>query len=300
MTEAATLAFLEELLKEGADSAVPGKNTVRVRTPGMIPDEGIIQMQKATTRKREGRLGYHQPPDTQALKDKRQEKAQPDHPASTWRVEKIGEDKDVLREEREFLLGPETNPIELANEMNAKYGDSWLEWEPETLWETIRKDWLTYPNEESKNKLMAIKVLMASESFWNDWEVFEKICIAFNDRVPNFHVMDDLSTAELTLAVRLASKLKKRSFGSEVQAYVASEGSEVGYIILPEELAFAQEKLDFLMQGTPGEALKEELKDRNLLTLDVKDEEDPVHIQAGYLQAVAVYLRMKDTHEVGA
>ena len=297
MTDRATQAFIDELLKESASSPVPGKTTTRIQPPGMQRDEGIIQMQKKTQQTNEGTLGFNATQDFQKLKDKRRAKVLPGQPESPWRIDKIGE---AGGQEREFLLAPDTGPVHLANQMNAKYGRGWLDWEPETLWETIRKDWLTYPNEESKNKLMAIKVLMASESFWNDWEVFEKICIAFNDRVPNFHVMDDLSTAELTLAVRLASKLKKRSFGSEVQAYVASEGSEDGYILLPEDLAFAQEKLDFLMQGTPGEALKEELKDRNLLTLDVKDEEDPVHIQAGYLQAVAVYLKMKDTHEVGA
>ena len=43
----------------------------------------------------------------------------------------------------------------LTNEMLAKYGKEWLGWEPETLWETIRKDWGAYPNDESKNKLMA-------------------------------------------------------------------------------------------------------------------------------------------------
>jgi hypothetical protein len=261
----------------------------------MVPDEGIVQMQKTTKRKNEGAIGFDAAPDTQKLKDKRQDFNLPGQPKSPYRVEKISE---ATRAQREFLLEPDTNPIHLANEMNAKYGATWLKWEPETLWETIRKDWLTYPNEESKNKLMAIKVVMANEYFWQEWEVFEKICVAFNSRVPIFQTMDDLSIGELALAVHLVSKLKKRPFGIEVKAYVASEAQEEGYVMLPEVLSFAQEQLDSLMQGTAGPEIKAELSKRGALALNVKDEDDPVHIQAGHLQAVAVYLKLKDTHEV--
>lgn len=291
----ATRAFWDELSKESAQSPVPGKKSVRVRPAGMVPDEGIVQMQKATQRKNLGRGGFDSATDIRQLKDKRQQKVQPGQPASPWRLEKVSEDE---RKRREFLLDAETNPIHLANEMNAAYGREWLDWEPETLWETIRKDWKTYPNEESKNKLMAIKVVMANEYFWNEWEVFEKVCTALNSRVPVFQTMDDLSIGELALAVHLVSKLKRRPFGIEVKAYVASEAQEEGYVMLPEVLSFAQEQLDSLMQGTPGPEVRDELRKRGPMSIDVTDEDDPVHLQAGLLQAVAVYLKTKDTHEV--
>ena len=293
----ATQAFLDELTKESAASPVPGKTTVRTQPPGMKRDEGIIQMQKKTQQTNEGTLGFNALQDNQALRDKRRKQVMPGQPESPWRIDKVGED---TRSEREFLLDPETSPIHLANQMNAKYGREWLGWEPETLWETIRKDYLTYPNDEAKNKLMVVKVLLANEGFWTEWEIFEKVCVTLNDRVPAFHTMEDLSVAELALAVTLASKLKKRAFGPEVQAYVASEAQEDGYVLLPEVLGFAQEKLNYLMQGTFGEQILDELKAINPLALDVTDPEDPVHVQAGHLQAVAVYLKLKDTHEVGA
>lgn len=296
MNDRATQAFLEELTKESASSPVPGQKTTRIQPPGMQRDEGIIQMQKKTQRTNEGTLGFHTTQDFQELKDKRRQRVLPGQPESPWRIDKVGE---AAKEERRFLLDPDTNPIHLANEMSKKYGREWLKWEPETLWETIRKDWLTYPNDEAKNKLMAVKVLLANDSFWSEWEVFEKICVAFNDRVPTFSTMEDLSIAELALGVALANKIKKRTFGNEVRAYVASEAQEDGYVLLPEVLSFAQETLDNLIQGTYGEEVRDLLKARNPTSMNVTDSDDPVHVQAGHLQAVAVYLKMKDTHEVG-
>ena len=297
MNDRATQAFLEELTKESSASPVPGKKTTLIQPPGMQREEGIIQMQKKTQRTNEGTLGFDALQDQQKLTDKRQKKSLPGQPESPWRIDKVGE---AAKNERSFLLDPDTNPIQLANEMNKAYGAEWLKWEPETLWETIRKDWSTYPNEESKNKLMAVKVLLANESFWIRWEVFEKVCVAFNDRVPTFQVMDDLSMGELTLGVALANKIKHREFGIEVKAYVASEATEEGYVMLPEALSFAQEQLDSLMAGTAGPEIRDKLMDRKPLSIDITDEDDPVHVQAAHLQAVAVYLRLKDTHEVGA
>ena len=297
MHDRATQAFVDELTKESSASPVPGKTTTRVQPPGMQREEGIIQMQKKTQQTNAGTLGFDALQDQQKLKDKRQKKALPGQPESPWRIDKVGEDAS---KDRAFLLGPDTSPVHLANEMNKAYGASWLKWEPETLWETIRKDWSTYPNEESKNKLMAVKVLMANESFWIRWEVFEKVCVAFNDRVPVFQIMDDLSMGELALGVTIANRLKQREFGIEVKAYVASEATEEGYVMMPEALSFAQEQLDSLMAGTAGPEIRDKLKAKGPLSIDVTDEEDPVHIQAGHLQAVAVYLKLKDTHKVGA
>lgn len=292
MTDRATLIFLEELTKESAP-VLPGQSGVRKRPPGMVPDEGIIQQQKATQRKNVGTLAFDARPDTQKLKDKRVETVQPGQPESPWRATKISED-------RQFLLDPDVSPIEYANAMTKAYGKEWLSWEPETLWETIRKDWQTYPNPEGKNKLMAIKALMANDYFWQEWEVFEKVCSAFNDRIPHFGRMEDLSVAELALGVQLASQLKRRSFDNEVKAYVASRAHEDGYVMLPEVLSFAQDYLDTLMQGTSGPEVRDRLSEIDPLKLEVSSDTDPVHVQAGLLQAVDVYLRSRNTAEVKA
>jgi hypothetical protein len=305
MTDRATIAFWDELTKEAKD--VGGRYRVTAPADAIQPkrDEGEVHQGKVTSRENQGTLGFNATPDLQKLRDKRHKKytsqavgiESPDSLKSTWR----SDDMEVLaadeyNEERKFLLAPDTNPIHLANEMSGAYGSSWVSWEPETLWETIRKDWKTYPNEESKNKLMALKVLLSNDYFWQEWEVFEKICVAFNDRLPEFQFMDELSMAEIALAVALAAKIKKRTFKHEVQAYVASVAHEDGYVMLPTMLTFAQEHLDTLMQGTPGEDIRDKLKGLDPVKLDITSGEDPVHVQAGYLQAVAVYLKLKDTH----
>lgn len=290
MTSRAEQAFFNDLEKLSATPAVG----TRRRPKWMIPDEGIIQQQKATTRVNRGALVTDYASDTQDLKDKRTKQTQPGQPESTWRADKVAED-------RQFLLEPDVCPIVYANEMSQKYGRDWLAWEPETLWETIRKDWSTYPNEEAKNKLMAIKVVMANESFWHEWEVFEKVCSAFNGRIPSFSIMEDLSVAELALGVQLVSKLKRREFQDEVKAYVASDAFEEGYVLLPEPLDFAQEYLDKLLVGTPGESTRDKLAGlSDLHSYEVTDDTNPVHVQAGLLQAVRTYIKSRDTVEVRA
>jgi len=290
----ATSIFLEELSKTSAD--IGGRKRTVAPAGAIQPkrDEGEIQQGKVTFRENQGTFSFDSAPDVQSLKDKRRKEVRPGQPESPWRATKVAQD-------RACLLDPDSPPLRCVACMTEDYGKEWLEWEPETLWETIRKDYQTYPNEETKNKLMAVKAVMANDYFWQEWDVFEKVCSAFNGRIPNFGNMEDLSIAELALGAQLVSKLKKRSFKNEVQAYVASRAHEEGYVMLPEVLSFAQGYLDDLMQGTEGPVVKEKLLALgDPLELKVTDDTDPVHIQAGLLQAVSVYLKSNDTAEVKA
>ena len=290
----ASKAFLEELSKVSADIGGRTRPTAPAGAVQPIRDEGEIQQGKVTFRENATTFAYDAAKDTQQLKDQRRQAVSPGQPESPWRATKIAST-------RECLLDSGSNPIECVAGMLEGYGRDWLEWEPETLWETIRKDYGTYPNDEAKNKLMAAKTIMANDYFWQEWEVFEKACSAFNDRIPTFSSMEELSVAEMAWGVQVASKLKDRTFGNEVQAYVASRAHEEGYVLLPEVLKFAQRYLDALMQGTAGPDIKDKLTSLpDISKFEVTDELNPLHVQAGMLQAVDVYLKSRNTKELKA
>jgi hypothetical protein len=190
------------------------------------------------------------------------------------------------------------NPLVLVNELNKKYKQDWVHWEPETLWHTIEADYKTKILPESEDKIMAVRVLLSNDTFWVCWEVFEKICAALSGRVPSFGTRDDLSVGELSLGVSIAGRIKKREFEHEVMAYVAVEAKQEGYVLLPKPLAFAQDILDSLSSNTEGADVKKKLLDSGVDSIKVTDPEDPVHVQAGHLKAISAFVEKHDNENV--
>jgi len=281
MSDKATDEFFE-LLKEGAEGPL------RKATPGMLRDVGITEQGIATKNKNQGVMANTPAIGTIDRKNQRQNAVMPGSA-------QLGKPKaiDVKLGVGPLFLQDEVHPLALSKKLTTKYGRDWIDWEPETLWETIRDDYSCRVNEENKNKIMAVRVLIGSSLFWTEWEVFEKVVAAFNDRVPIFRMKEDVSLGEIAYTVSVANKIRDRDYGGEIEAFVAAEAFEEGYVKLPEVLSFAQEDLDELSKDTESEKLKSKLG--NPLSIVVSDPENPVHIQAGHLQAVHKYVEDKDT-----
>jgi hypothetical protein len=65
----------------------------------------------------------------------------------------------------------EKAPSWYLQKLISKYDRSWFEWEPETLWDTIERDFSVSLTEEVKNKINAVKLVHLTDAFWKEWNI---------------------------------------------------------------------------------------------------------------------------------
>ena len=128
-----------------------------------------------------------------------------------------------------------------AAQLIQKYDRDWLEWEPETLWQTIMLDFKTELDDLAKDKVNAAKTILLTDTYWNDWTTFENVTLAFSDITPNFFQVQVPSPAQMAWGVSEASLMRPGvPFDEEVAIYVRIACQEEGYVLFPDELQFAQ------------------------------------------------------------
>lgn len=148
----------------------------------------------------------------------------------------------------------ETPPSWYAVQLINKYDQAWLEWEPETIWITVEKDFRTPISELTKNKIGAVKTILLTDSFWREWHVLEKITQAFNGHIPELHMMEVPSVGELAWAIAEANYVQPgNEFSEETIQYIRGLCTSEGYVLYPEQLKFAQARpLGTLAQDVEG------------------------------------------------
>ena len=167
-----------------------------------------------------------------------------------------------------------------------KYDRQWFEWEPETLWATIEKDFRTKPSELVRNKINAAKLIYLTDAFWKDWNVFEKVVQAFSDHVPDFFTIEPPSPGEMAWAVAEARYMRPNiPFEGEVAAYALGACKEAGLVLFPEELEFAQQK--------PLGSLAKDVKAAWDMIKDLQEieiQESEIGVNLVRLQAIEAYI----------
>lgn len=116
----------------------------------------------------------------------------------------------------------------------------WLEWEPDTLFEEIRKTFNTSIADVNRVKIMATMTLHVTDVFWEQWEVFENGILAFSGIIPRTNLIQPPDVPILMAGVDIANSVRKEDFSEEVARYAAAcfMHDEVGYA--PEPLEFCQ------------------------------------------------------------
>ncbi len=181
-------------------------------------------------------------------------------------------------------------------------GEGWRLWEPETLWlELYRKHKVDVPL-GNRQQIMAGRNLLLTGRFFYDGLIFDKSCAAFANEVLDVDGFDDTLVMHLAWGVDEARKIAT-VFGETVPDYdhetlgvAALQLYEEGFLIAPQELAFAQEALNERSPRTPElKALRRELKE---LWADLKEHplkevpypETPKGVQLARLASVEVFL----------
>lgn len=187
------------------------------------------------------------------------------------------------------------HPMVLHDQLQARYGDDWLFWEPETLWWAIRRDFGPL-SDLCRNKIQALRLAVTSYAPWSDWDTFENCGVAWNDGIPIFGAFQPLTPSELAFACQLLQELHPEApLGHEVIAYQAAILDETGFVYAPESwFPGAQRLLDRKSTDSAFRAAVEnawtEVQDKNLTAVQWRAD-NPVDIHIGRLLVVRTYLQ---------
>jgi len=127
-------------------------------------------------------------------------------------------------------LSADVHIYKLNDLLIGRYGTEWLEWLPETLWQTIYDEFALNPPRLLRDKILALKAAHTTNLPWVEWDVFENTGEAFNDEIPNFTIMEPLSPGECLTTVTALNRIRKDKYAPEVLIYIANCFFNDGYV----------------------------------------------------------------------
>jgi len=123
--------------------------------------------------------------------------------------------------------------LSVYNELNDEYGDSWLEFEPETI------RGIEDVGELKFNAIMALQTIFSSQSdgngiYFTDWRIFEKIVLTFIGVVPDFNEIEHAEPHEIHYVCNLLKRIVGDvDFNSEVSDYVVASYKTENIVYCP-------------------------------------------------------------------
>ena len=149
---------------------------------------------------------------------------------------------------RRLLLDSTTTAVALLPACKQIIGD-FLSWEPESIWRELEHHKIELP-EENRVKLQAAITLHLVPSFYWDGIVFENTVHAFDNEIPNPEALEEAPVTAVAWAVKEAAWVRQwlgdppLKFEHESVAYTAIVLEREGFLVAPEQLAFAQDLLE--------------------------------------------------------
>ena len=176
--------------------------------------------------------------------------------------------------------------------------NSFLGWEPESIWLELEDNGIKDFPEENRDKVMAIVTLLMGDAFHWDAALFENTILSFNDIPIAPDAIQEASPGELSWGVLEAELLSQYAghngeYDYEPTRYTGAAMHRAGLVLAPELLVFAQEELDKF--NSNQKELQEVVSDRwgtadkgKLEDLDLS--EAPADVQVGRLAAIDIYV----------
>jgi len=188
-------------------------------------------------------------------------------------AQKIAQDTTIFRDGSASLSV-------FADVLSDAYGEEWLEWEPETIWTMVKRDFGMMPNDRAKEKIMALAFITKRDEAWTSWDIFLNVALAVNDQEANFHYMQYISPAEILRALKEMHSIRDVKVGEEVRGYIANICLNEGLVLLPDMLEVAQEYLDIMGNDTDlRDAVREKVQSIDMDNLDnIELDEDSIGI----------------------
>lgn len=159
-----------------------------------------------------------------------------------WGVSDDGE--KVAASKTTLWKDPAAHPVALTMPLLDRYGAEYLEWDPVVLRLTLERDGTQLSN-ASWTKILAARVALHSPSPWRQWDVFSHVVNGLNGVQPNFTYLDAPDLGYLMHAIDVLRLIDpSRSFGVEINKFVAAALKHDGNVFAPASLSFCRRELE--------------------------------------------------------
>lgn len=139
---------------------------------------------------------------------------------------------------------PNAHPLVLMMLLLDRYGQDSMDWEPETLRLSLKKN-DTQVSESAWQKIMAGRVILESPVPWRQWEQFHWVSMGLGGRTPSFVYLERPELGFVMAAVDQMKMVDKtRPFAEDIDKFVAVVLRDRGIMYAPPPVQFAQEEVD--------------------------------------------------------
>jgi hypothetical protein len=157
-------------------------------------------------------------------------------------VEKVAEEPQARSvTQKNLFSNPDTSPVVLDFALLKQFKVEWIGWLPDTLFSEIEREFKTSIADVNRIKIQATQTLHAVDTFWEEWEIFEKTIHALNGQIPLVEHIQPLELPQLYVGVDIANNVRKETFNEEVSRYCAAT-------FLYEHVHYALDPLEFCQQ----------------------------------------------------
>ena len=168
----------------------------------------------------------------------------------------------------------EAHPLLLDLILIKEFGTDYLEWEPETLWKEVELTFGTTISEVNKNRIQALRTCHVIDTPYEEWDIFEKVAIAFGGGVPKFDVIQKPSSHVCAATLEIMGHIKDRPIAEEVYRYIAALLLDEGFAYGPGPLKPCNEFLTEHVGLALQQKVKQALAKKQLPTFDGTRDED--------------------------
>jgi len=148
-----------------------------------------------------------------------------------------------------YKWGEFAHPIEilaaLRRHLSKSYGFGWTEWDPATLIRFVNIEF-GETNEWTNQKILALSLALTSDKPWTEYDVFENVCLAFNNHIPTWGVTEPMDTFEMAFGIGVLDAIRQDEYDDDVLGYMAATYLHSGVIALPDSLPVPD--VNFIMQ----------------------------------------------------
>lgn len=207
------------------------------------------------------------------------------------------------------------SPTKLYSYLNNKYKDEWFDWEPETIWKTLKEDDGIEATDEMKNLIQCFQVLTNTNFAHESWQVFENVGHAINQNVVDFGEIQPLEVNEICYAIKVINAIRPQKvnvedkiwdkkpehvrpdhgFDNEIWAYIAASAKNSGLVFLPPELFGGSGRPQDVLDNVLGNDMElKNLVKNNWSIGRERTASESINVQLGRLKEIKEYI--EDNH----
>jgi len=172
-----------------------------------------------------------------------------------------------------------------------KYGHTYIDWDSEALRLELMEDF-GIVGDMTWERIQAARLLHKNDTFWKEWEVFEKITAAIIGEHPIFSYAQPPDADEIAIALSTAEKVASNEYSDDVCGYIAAACLADGMWYLDDPLDIA---LDALLDHDRKKGIERdfELVASKLQKTDsyIESPESAIDVQVNHVLGVRIALK---------